>query len=75
MRDISTLCLKQAALCSKAMPNSIDFYKGIFFHAIPGYSTSKASFKVTFPTIETLQQCVTSAQKLTTTTYLWFHYC
>ena len=34
-RNISVFCLLQVALYFKAMPNSIDFYKGIFLHAIP----------------------------------------
>ena len=34
-RNISVFCLWQVALYFKAMPNSIDFYKGIFLHVIP----------------------------------------
>ena len=34
-RNISVFCLLQVALYFKAMPNSIDFYKGIFLHVIP----------------------------------------
>ena len=30
-RNISVFCLWRVALFFKAMPNSIDFYKGIFF--------------------------------------------
>ena len=34
-RNISVFCLLQVALCLKAMPNSIDFYKRILLHVIP----------------------------------------
>ena len=34
-RNISVFCLYRVALYFKAMPNSIDFYKGIFLHVIP----------------------------------------
>ena len=34
-RNTSVFCLKGVALYFKAMPNSIDFYKGIFLHGIP----------------------------------------
>ena len=34
-RNISVFCLERVALYFKAMPNSIDFYKGIFLHVIP----------------------------------------
>ena len=34
-RNISAFCLKRVALYFKAMPNSIDFGKGIFLHVIP----------------------------------------
>ena len=33
-RNISVVCLYGVALYFKAMPNSIDFYKGIFLHVI-----------------------------------------
>ena len=33
--NISVFCLWQVALYFKAVPNSIDFYKGIFLHVIP----------------------------------------
>ena len=33
-RNISAFCLYQDALYSKAIPNSIEFYKGIFLHVI-----------------------------------------
>ena len=35
MRDISVFCLQGVALYVKAMPNSIEFYKGIFSHVMP----------------------------------------
>ena len=35
MRNISVFWLLRVALYFKAMPNSIDFYKGIFLHVIP----------------------------------------
>ena len=35
MRNFSIFCLWRMALYFKAMPNSIDFYKGIFLHLIP----------------------------------------
>ena len=34
-RNISVFCLQRVALYVKAMPNSTDFYKGIFLHVIP----------------------------------------
>ena len=34
-RNISVFCLKRLALYFKAIPISIDFYKGIFLHVIP----------------------------------------
>ena len=34
-RNISAFCLYRVALYFKAMPNSIDFYKGIFLHVVP----------------------------------------
>ena len=34
-RNISVFCLYRVALYFKAMPNSIEFYKGIFLHVIP----------------------------------------
>ena len=34
-RNISAFCLSRVALYFKAMPNLIDFYKGIFLHVIP----------------------------------------
>ena len=34
-RDISVFCLQRVVLYFKVMPNSIDFYKGIFLHFIP----------------------------------------
>ena len=34
-RNTSVFCLKGVALYFKAMPNSIDFYKGIFLNGIP----------------------------------------
>ena len=34
-RNISAFCLQRVALDSKAMPNSVNFYKGIFLHDIP----------------------------------------
>ena len=33
-RNISVFCLQQVALYFKAIPNSIDIYKGIFLHVI-----------------------------------------
>ena len=33
-RNISVYCLQRVALYFKAMPNSIEFYKGIFLHVI-----------------------------------------
>ena len=33
-RNTSVFCLKQVALYFKFMPNSTDFYKGIFLHVI-----------------------------------------
>ena len=35
MRNMSAFCLERVALYFKAMPISIDFYKGIFLHVIP----------------------------------------
>ena len=35
MRKFSVFCLQRVALQFKAMPNSIDFHKGIFLHVIP----------------------------------------
>ena len=35
MRNISVFCLQLVALSFKDIPNSIDFYKGIFLHVIP----------------------------------------
>ena len=34
MRNISVFCLWRVALYFKPMPNSIDFYKGIFLYVI-----------------------------------------
>ena len=34
-RNISVFCLERVALYFKAMPKSINFYKGIFLHIIP----------------------------------------
>ena len=34
-RNISVFCLWRVALFFKTMPNSIDFYKGIFLHVFP----------------------------------------
>ena len=34
-RFISAFCLHRVSLYFKAMPNSLDFYKGIFLHVIP----------------------------------------
>ena len=34
-RNISVFCLRPVVLYFKDMPNSIDFYKRIFFHVIP----------------------------------------
>ena len=34
-RNISVFCLSRVALYFKAMPHSINFYKGIFLHVIP----------------------------------------
>ena len=34
-RNISTFFLKRVALYFKAMPNLIDFYKGIYLHVVP----------------------------------------
>ena len=34
-RYISVFCLWRVVLYFKAMPNSIDFYKGIFLHVFP----------------------------------------
>ena len=34
-RNISVFCLWRVALYFKVMPNSIDFYKGVFLHVIP----------------------------------------
>ena len=33
--NISVFCLKRVTLYLKAIPNSIDFYKGIFVHVVP----------------------------------------
>ena len=33
-RNISVICLWRVALYFKAMPNSVDFYKGTFLHVI-----------------------------------------
>ena len=33
--NISVFCLQWVVLYFKAMPNSMDFYKGIFLHVIP----------------------------------------
>ena len=35
MRNISVFCLSRVTFYFKAMPNSIDFYKGIFLEVIP----------------------------------------
>ena len=34
-RNISVFCLKRVTFYFKAMPNSIDFHKGILLHVIP----------------------------------------
>ena len=34
-RNISVFYLQRVALYFKAMPNSVEFYKGIFLHVIP----------------------------------------
>ena len=34
-KNISVFCLLRVAQYFKTMPNSIDFYKGIFLHVIP----------------------------------------
>ena len=34
-RNICALCLEQVVLYFKAIPNSIEFYKGILLHVIP----------------------------------------
>ena len=38
-RNISVFYLQLVAICFKAMSNSIDLFKGIFFHVIPNYIT------------------------------------
>ena len=42
-RFIYAFCLQRVSLYFKAMPNSLDFYKGIFLHVIPARITVACS--------------------------------
>ena len=56
-RNISVFCLSRVALYFKAIPNSINFYKGIFLHVCLYYS-SKDKSKSNLECLEGLLSCV-----------------